>query len=277
MSKYLNGDGLKNCYSVSPDIDNVPQLIDGKKDFSKATREVLVNALRKQYSTSDIDLSNSLVGENIESLKDSNTYTITTGQQIHVGLGPLYVLYKILNVIQLSRDASNKYPNFKFVPVFWMATEDHDLEEIQTIHLFGKDFSWKTDQSGAVGRMNTDGISELIEQIENETRPPLFMKKFLDRCKKAYKADNLSIATRNLVHEYFAQLGLVLIDGDDKDLKGLFRSVMIEELQGKNIKSFESGTNGIMDAGFEPQIFIREINLFYLENGLRERNRTRWF
>ena len=69
--------------------------------------------------------------ENLESLKKDNTFLAVTGQQIHLGLGPMYVIYKIASAIVLCNDLKRKFTDKNFVPLFWMATEDHDVAEIK--------------------------------------------------------------------------------------------------------------------------------------------------
>ena len=89
---------------------------------------------------------------NIDTILNKNTFTITTGHQLCLFTGPLYFIYKIITAINLSQQLEERYPKNNFIPVFWMATEDHDFKEINHIHLFGKKIAWDTQQSGAVRR-----------------------------------------------------------------------------------------------------------------------------
>ena len=66
---------------------------------------------------------------NIFLLKEINTYTITTGHQLCLFGGPLYFLYKIISTINLTKKLTNDFPENNFVPIFWMASEDHDFND----------------------------------------------------------------------------------------------------------------------------------------------------
>ena len=58
-----------------------------------------------------------------------------------------------------------KYPKYNFIPIFWMASEDHDFAEINHVNLFGKKYIWDTQQSGMVGDFQTNNIDSLINEI----------------------------------------------------------------------------------------------------------------
>ena len=88
-------------------------------------------------------------------LLQENTFTVTTGQQIHVGLGPMYVWNKIESVLNTVAVLKSENQACNYVPVFWMATEDHDFEEIKDVNLFGEKYTWETNQKGPVGNFET--------------------------------------------------------------------------------------------------------------------------
>ncbi len=67
------------------------------------------------------------VKENIAALSQANTFTITTGHQICLMTGPLYFIFKIASAVKLARQLQAAYPEYRFVPVYWAATEDHDF------------------------------------------------------------------------------------------------------------------------------------------------------
>ncbi|MBR9860338.1 bacillithiol biosynthesis cysteine-adding enzyme BshC [bacterium] len=271
LHSYLKTDKLKEFYSDLPVLENLPLAIERKKDFSTQFRSTLVEVLKEQYAKSGIDTIPGPVNKNIELLRNSDTFTITTGQQIHVGLGPLYVLYKILNTLQLTEDANQKYSDYKFVPVFWMASEDHDLEEIRDIKLFGKTFSWNTDQKGAVGRMSTEGINTLIDDLIEEVRPTEAMLKFFDLAKESYKGRTLADASRYFLNALFGELGLVILDADHPKLKKEYTSVLKAELKGEHLSLFQAQTEELDEKGFDPQVYIRDVNLFWLSENDRSR------
>src|SRR5699024_1121789 len=138
------------------------------------------------------------VQENIESLKQANTFTVTTGHQLNIFTGPLYFIYKIITVINTSKVLAKEYPDCRFVPVYWMASEDHDFEEINHFNLFGKTYRWETSQKGPVGRFSTESIQAVLDDLPEKV--PLFENAYQE-------GKTLAAATRHYVHELFGAEG----------------------------------------------------------------------
>ncbi len=227
-----------------------------ERSFSDHHRQVLADTLDRQYagiaSPPDIQL-----------LRQENTFTVTTGHQLNIFTGPLYVIYKIVTVIKLARELQAAYPDYRFVPVYWMATEDHDFAEINHALLFGQTYSWHTEQRGAVGRMNPGELANVLAQIPEKL--PLFEQAYGQHA-------TLADAVRFYMHELFGAEGLVCLDADDPALKALFRPVIHDELANQTAYRLVTDTSARLDAlGYSPVITPREINLFYLVDGLRER------
>lgn len=273
IEEYYKGKKLKPFHTYSPDLDGIAEAIKGKSSFSQQKRDNLVRDLYRQYKEAYIDLDNlSLVKNHIDELKNPNTYTITTGQQIHLGLGPIYVLYKIFDVIALTNQLKRKFNDKNFVPVFWMATEDHDLEEIASVSYFGKQTKWNTEQSGAVGRMNTDGVAEMYQFLMDTYQISDAQKDFLQRTAQIYRqSSNLAIAFRKLLHEYLGHTGLIILDADSKELKSSFTSVMVDELKHKNSQALIETSQLLESAGFKNQLRVKSCNLFLLRKNDRIR------
>lgn len=267
--KDFYGNKFAKFRTYSPDIEGLKKTVSGRKGFSKEKRHLLADALINQYKKAELAISNSKVESNIDLLRLQNTYTVTTGQQIHIGLGPLYVAYKTFEAIAICEELKELNGQNNYVPVFWMAAEDHDLDEIKSVQVYGKTFTWDTSQTGAVGRMNTEGISRLFEEIENELNLSAEQKEFIQVCKEAYSDGNLANSFRRLLHYYFQDEGLVIIDGDDASLKQSFTPVIFDELRAKNYRALKTSTEKLEELGVERQIVIREINLFSLRNKKR--------
>ncbi|MFX8381803.1 bacillithiol biosynthesis BshC, partial [Acinetobacter baumannii] len=70
--------------------------------------------------------------------------------------GPLYFIYKILHTVKLAEELKTAVPENNFVPVYYMGSEDADLDELGFINLNGEKLIWNTKQTGAVGRMRVD-------------------------------------------------------------------------------------------------------------------------
>jgi bacillithiol synthase len=264
-----NNPSVCNLFGGEYDIERALALLKNRP-FPKVIREDLVSVLKSQYQGIGLN-SSEKVTQNIELLKSEKTFTVTTGQQIHLMLGPVYVALKILTCVGLCRKLSELDPGHNFVPVFWMATEDHDLEEINSIHFFNKQFPWETKQTGACGRMKTEGVPEIVKSILSEFRFDKEDEDFLQNIVEAYSSSkNLADATRKVAHLLFKEYGVVCIDGDDKILKKNFKEVIKEEL----VSGFSSKTileKEIKSLGYNPQISGRDTNLFYLTENQRER------
>src|SRR5690606_32853984 len=105
-------------------------------------------------------------------LEDANTFTVVTGHQLNLFIGPFYYVYKIISAIYFCKRLAKQYPDYTFVPVYWMATEDHDFEEINFFNFNGKKFQWQgpgsTEQGGAVGAYSTDGLESVLDLFESE-------------------------------------------------------------------------------------------------------------
>src|SRR5690606_5332430 len=139
---------------------NFKEQIQEKSIFPISNRAVLVESISRQYTQFN---TSELTKQNIKLLAQENTFTITTGHQLNLFTGHLYFLYKIISVIKLTKELKINNPTYNFVPVFWMATEDHDFEEINHFHLHGKTISWNREASGAVGQLDLEGLEEVYK------------------------------------------------------------------------------------------------------------------
>ena len=267
---------LQQFYNRFPKIENFNPKISGQieeksinfNSDDNVKRQVLVTALQKQYQ--NFEASHSTLN-NIQLLNNSNTFTITTGHQLNLFTGPLYFLYKIVSTINLCKELKQTYPDFNFVPVYWMATEDHDFEEINYFNSKNGKIQWNKESFGPVGRLSTDGLNAVYQQFSAEIGigenadylKELFRKSYLEHT-------NLADATRFLANELFKKEGLVIIDGDSKELKKLFIPYIKKELLEQSSYSNVLETNSKLEA-YKIQVNPREINLFYIEDNLRER------
>ncbi|NNE30791.1 MAG: bacillithiol biosynthesis cysteine-adding enzyme BshC [Winogradskyella sp.] len=262
---------LSSLYNRFPTLDNFKVQIDQKSmSFNEQSRGVLVTTLKQQYknlSTSKETLNH------IDSLQSNNTFTITTGHQLNLFTGPLYFLYKIVSTINLTKQLKDAYPDKNFVPIYWMASEDHDFEEINYFNFNGKKIQWNSDQTGAVGRFNTSGLDSVFEVVSSEFGLGDNAEQLKLWFKKAYlEHNNLAEATRYLANELFGTHGLVILDADDKKLKQLFVPYMKQELLEKTAVKHVSSTNKTLESlDLKIQVNPRDINLFYMHQGIRER------
>lgn len=254
-------DSLNPFFNRYPSIENFPdQIAEKKRAFPSKHRSVLVENFRQQYDGFTISTQ---VSDNISLLENDKTFTITTGHQLNIFTGPLYFIYKIVTVINTCRKLKAQYPEYNFVPVFWMASEDHDYDEIKYFTLYGNKYVWETDQRGAVGRFNTKGLDKLANELPGDVT--IFREAYA-------KGKTLSHAVRYYVNELFGKEGLLVLDGDSRSLKTLLRDVMEKDIIHHVNKGLVDETNSRLEGlGYKTQVFCREINFFYLDNGIRSR------
>lgn len=252
---------LKLFYQHYPSLKNFKSQITEKEgSFSTLQRQLLVDVLLKQY-TGIPEIA--AVQTNINNLKDSKTFTITTGHQLNIFTGPLYFIYKIVTVINTCAQLKQMHPEYNFVPVYWMASEDHDYDEIKYFRLYGKKYVWNTEQKGAVGRFNTADLKSLVAEVPGD----------INLFKEAYtKQKTLSGAVRHYINALFGSQGLVVMDADDKVLKSSFKEVIHQDVLENKAKPLVDKTTAALESlGYKTQIYCRDINFFYLDNHLRSR------
>ncbi len=266
---------LRDLYHRFPHLENFgDQIKEKKKTFDHSIRKDLVKVLKQQYSSLEISEATS---KNLDFLEKENSFTIVTGHQLNLFTGPLYFLYKIVSTINLTRQLKEKYPEDEFVPVYWMASEDHDFEEINFFNLHGKKFKWnKADERAgktAVGYLSTEGLEEVFNLFSAEIGGGDNAEYLKSLFKNAYlEHDNLTDATRFIANELFGEQGLVIIDAEDSKLKKHFipyaKNELIERISQEKTSKAVDKLNSL---GYKIQVNPREINLFYLTNKIRER------
>jgi len=243
---------LNEFYGNGPQLSNFKDQISKKKGFPASSRVVLQTVLTEQYAAIGVEMPS-------VDLRDENTFTVTTGHQLNIYTGPLYVIYKLVSTINLARALRAAYPSQRFVPVYWMATEDHDFEEINHFFAFGTKYEWDTSQKGAVGRF----------QLSDFPRIPLRNEIF----DQAYsEGKTLSEAVRMYMHALFGAEGLVCLDADDARLKSLFAPIMEADLKQQVHEPIVRATTEKLEAlGYKTQVSARPVNLFRLTENDRVR------
>lgn len=266
---YIGGKAqLREFYRYTPDFAGFSEAVKNRNFMGD--RSVLVQTLKKQYASAR---PSSLVETNIELLSDEKTFTITTGHQLNIFTGPLYFIYKIVTAINLAKDLKKQFPEYNFVPVYWMATEDHDFEEINHVRVEDKMITWNKKASGATGRLNTNDIVEALTAYKGYlgiSKNGLMLSRLVE---DAYTNNaKLSDATRELVDALFGEYGLVCIDADETELKRQFSGIIYQDITEENsFKHIENTNTRLEKLGHKIQVNPREINFFYMVDGLRER------
>lgn len=268
--RYIQQDeSLKPFYNEPANLNGFKALLHKKK--VTANRELLHTTLFKQYET--INDKSFLVQHNLEQLKKENTFTVTTGHQLNIFTGPLYFIFKIVTAINLAKDLKKAFPDKNFVPVYWMATEDHDFAEINHTYIGGKKIEWENQVSGATGRINNQTIADALNEYKAVLGISANAEKLSKWIADAYtKHEKLADATQYLVNKLFGDYGLIIINADDTELKSLFVPIIKEDIIHQNsFKNISDSNKKLADIHIEAQVNPREINFFYLTDNLRER------
>lgn len=264
---YFSG-GLKEFYEFEPAAEGIYAFTE-KNGYETLDRSLLVGELLRQNSGLSLSVATK---KNFEALADKNTYTVVTGHQLCLATGPLYFIYKILSAIRIAEELNSRYDSKKFVPVYWMATEDHDVAEINHVTIFNKKFEWRTGQKGRVGEFSTAGIDSFLQEIRAVLGDNINASHIFSVLEKAYAQATLADATRYLVNELFGKYGLVIVDGNTKAFKELFiNEIKRDALENFAFKAVERTNNQLRAKGYEPQVRPREINSFFAAPGWRER------
>jgi bacillithiol biosynthesis cysteine-adding enzyme BshC len=279
VNDYIESKGTAQSFvDYTPDIEGVKKAIAQRKKFP-TNRKVLVQVLQKQYeqlaaqSKSNHSIVYDAVHANVKLLEQENTFVVTTAHQPNLFTGPLYFFYKIIQAIQLAADYKKQFPEYNFVPVYYMGSEDADIDEVGSFNLGTVSQHWKTKQTGAIGRMKVDdALLQLLQNIEGYWAVKPAGKEALDILKQAYQKGNTIIeATLYLVHAYFGKYGLVVVQPDDVNLKSLFTKIMEQELTTQFSHQAIQPTLAKLKAEYHVQSEGRPINLFYLKEGIRAR------
>lgn len=274
--RYLQADAsVAGLYQWPLNVDGAAQAIEARKQFP-VNKALLVNSLQDQYNSLQAGffelLENKQVAENVFALSQENTFTITTGHQLNIFTGPLYFIYKIVSTIKYAQQLKQQFPDNNFVPVYWMASEDHDYQEINHIYLWGKMLQWQKETRTAVGYLETRSLESLITELEQVLSTRQNSAEIMALMKEAYlQHPTLAQATRFLVHELFKAYGLLIMDADDADLKRSFIPVLERDIfENSNFHTINQ-TLQQLEKEYKIQVKPREINVFYLDANVRTR------
>ncbi|NBR57304.1 MAG: bacillithiol biosynthesis cysteine-adding enzyme BshC, partial [Chitinophagia bacterium] len=279
VNDYISGNGTARDYvPYAPDMEGIKKAIQQRK-FSATQRQVLVAVLENQYQVlgAGINEKNKAAFEKVQAniglLKNDNCFAVTTAHQPNLFTGPLYFFYKIIHVIKLASALKAQFPENEFVPIYYMGSEDADLAEVGSYNIDGAKHQWKTKQTGAIGRMLVDDhLLQLLQDVEGYWTVKQEGKEALAILKAAYnKGNTINEATLQMVHSFFGNQGLVVVQPDDAKLKSLFVEVMQKELTTQFSHAAIQPTLKTLSENYHVQSEGRAINLFYLKDANRNR------
>ncbi|MCB0727295.1 MAG: bacillithiol biosynthesis cysteine-adding enzyme BshC [Ignavibacteriae bacterium] len=221
--------------------------------------------------------------ENILLLNDHNTFAVVTGQQIGILSGPYYTILKALNTIQLSEQLKIKFPEYNFVPVFWLEADDHDFPEINNINIISKEnelknikyFEKGTEQEKYLQPVGGIILDEHIESFKKELLESYNNTDFTDNLfnsiNESYKEGNDLITSFALfMNNVIKDKGLIYLDPTDAEVKKLLQPVFKTELTTyPDICEKVIDTSVELEENFAVQVKPKAVNLFYIHEGNR--------
>lgn len=270
LKDYLNDSvGIQSLVSSYQRIDQIPKLIEKKSENYKM-RDICFSVLNSQHKELDLSEEQS---KNLDLFSKSTTFCITTAHQTSLFGGPLYFIQKAVSVISACVIAKQENPSYDFVPVYWLGSEDHDFEELNHVMVNGEKIEWDDLQGGAFGRYDTKTLTKELDQLFSQLGDSKRGSYLKDVFKKAYQDHStIAEATRFLLHALLGEYGLLIIDGDDVQLKKEMIPVFQKELATNfSANACQQAIDDIETKYGSIQAHVRDINLFYLTDNGRHR------
>jgi bacillithiol synthase len=206
--------------------------------------------------------------DNIQRLSDRETLAVVTGQQVGLFSGPAFTLYKALTAVRLSQSLNAR--GVKNVPIFWLATEDHDLEEVAQIYALNDDYEAvhlhdpgeRPAPQSPVGLVKlTEGIAGLLDRLESLLPPAGERAQLLQDLRGAYQPGTTwSQAFAEFLTRLFGRWGVILLDPMDEAVHGLAGPTYQKVLRHANElrSSLRERSAELLNGGYHAQVHIAE-------------------
>ncbi len=274
-------------FAVSPDPspEDLSKLIDARlaheRMLPKQHRETIVASITQTHS--EIGESSAAVLQNLELLASADCVAVVTGQQLGILGGPMYAFYKAFSAIQLAKKLSTEFPSVKFVPVFWLESEDHDLDEVAQIHIVNRNSEVETIRyvpSELVDGVGADKWRKQVGPIVLEEEPrakffaelraglpqTAFTEEVLAEYERCYATGKTFVdAFALLLSRCFGKEGLLLFDANSREVKALGRELVKKEIETSPALSEKIILQSVaLEESYHAQVKPRALNLFYI-------------
>lgn len=256
-----------------------PSDIEKKIKTTNFTQRVELESVLKEYN--DHNLMHPKAISNLKSLiEEDDVYTVVTGQQLIVSGGPMFTVYKILTAIEYARRIETKFGK-KVVPVFWLADEDHDFDEIAKIG-FPQGIEWVSPgltQPNLTGKRVaeieiTDEMVSFIQTLDDKLITTEFKVEILDLLNSCYpKGENHGKSFGRLITKLFSRFGLLLA-GSSREIARVFLNKTIVSLIQKTdeIATCLENTSTQLEKLYHRQAAVTSSNWFYVgKDGARQK------
>lgn len=266
LRDYLyNSEKVRHLFSFFPEKESVPAAI-AQKQQQHIDRAALANILLAQATSRN---ASAATLANIAQIKDENTFTVTCAHQPTLLFHPAFYFHKIASTIALAKELKASFGAYNFVPVFWLGSEDHDLEELGSATVGGLAVSWQTAQTGAVGRfLIDDSFKQVIAEFK-QAAPNLNIHLLMEEALQ--HTQHFGAFAAYVTQAFFKEEGLVVLNQDCPQLKMQFASVIEDEILHSRAEAVLQPTLQFLEGNYKAQASVRPINFFYLGKNYRER------
>ncbi|MGH9946874.1 MAG: bacillithiol biosynthesis cysteine-adding enzyme BshC [Pyrinomonadaceae bacterium] len=217
--------------------------------------------------------------ENIRKLGESDCVAVLTGQQAGLFTGPLYTIYKALSAVKAANELTEK--GTPAVPIFWIASEDHDFEEVAKTfsiandgELFGSTYSAVEVELGlSVGSIAFDSsLEKIIDDLIGELRQTEFTSELRQLLRSTYQnGSTFSTAFGKMLAKLFESQGLIIFDPMDADAKRLATTIVTAAIEKSDliVKSLIARSADLRAAGYHAQVLVQDdyFPLFWFDEG----------
>lgn len=256
---------IKQLYQFFPNIAAIPAAIEAKKR-QNIDREGLHAEIKRQYADSETIAA--ITAANIAALQSEDTFCITAAHQPALFTGPLYTFYKIANVINIAQKCKALYPQYNFVPVFWMGSEDHDFEELNHTFIGEKKIQFNESFSGPIGQFHTTDWQRIIAETMTATANPTLLAAMQHILNKDIAFVKITKAFLQLL---FDQYGLVIVNQDNFFFKQQFSAIITDEVLNQRATNVLADNTVFLQENYHVPITLRTINFFKIDAVSRQR------
>ncbi len=271
-------DRVGNFYSGSPfEKVNYQQLAPKIRSLSQNREQICTILARqnRQYGCPEQTLAN------IQQLREPETLAVVTGQQAGLFSGPAFTLYKALTTVRVAQFLEEQ--GLPAVPIFWLATEDHDLEEVAETSAFDEDYNLVAvrdtgERPAARSPVGSVRISESIrgelDRLEGLLPPGKPRNHLLNDLRECFQPGALwGLAFARFMTRLFGHWGVILIDPLDEDVHRLCEPIYHQSL----LKAAElralvvNRSSTLLRSGYHAQVHVAEDStmLFITREGSR--------